>query len=490
MDGVRSLLTPRTIAQNNVSSPYITPEFKARQKIWRQVYQNKSPWLIPGKIWSANIGAIAAGEVARLVTLNMLASVKNNADLDTIFQQEIIWDIRNQVEYGLALGGLMIKPYFSGGVVRMTFAQPNEYEILSVDTDGTILECYFKDFERIFDKGNYEYLIRVEHHIFDRSLSQYKIVNEVYRSDSVGTIGMKYGDLGAQFERVPRWSGIQSEQVITGVTKPLFGYFKPATSNTIDTKSPYGVSIFDKALDNLELADKQLSGLVREFKIKEGKLYVSQLALEGTERVAKRTKEKIPYLEDDFYVKIFTDDKEGSPFFEVFSPEIRSTEFLQVFNKYQQLVEDNIGLMHGTFSAPDITDRTATEVRESKHRTYSTVDANQKALRRAFEGALYGMAHYLGIAPNSWELITQFDRSLVEDPIETLSQMREDVLSGMLRPELYLAKKYNIPEEEAKQRMPQGTQKIIDNRTKYVWTPVEFGFAEGAEPPPEQGEGV
>lgn len=486
MDGVRSLLTPKTIMQNTISSPYVSSEYQTRQKLWRLIYQNKAPWLIPGKVYSANIGATLSSEIARYITINMLATVRNDITLNTLFQNEVLADIRNQVEYGLAFGGMIIKPYWTNGVVKITFAQPNEYELISVDSDGTILECYFKDYETIYVGGKYEYLVRVEHHLFDRQTGQYKIMNEVYRSDSIGSIDTKYGNTQAQLQRVPRWQGIQLEQLLSGVTQPMFGYFKPAVSNTIDTKSPYGVSLFDKAITSLEQADKQLSGLVREFKIKEGKLYVSQLALEGTERVNKRSGAKLPHLDDDFYVKLFTDDKQGDTFFEVFSPDIRSEDFLRVFNKYQQLVEDNVGLMHGTISSPDITDRTATEVREAKQKTHATVEANQKALERAFEGALYSMSYYMGNPQGSWELITQFDRSLVEDPVETLDQMREDVLSGLLRPELYLAKKYNITEEEALKRMPQGTQKIVDNRTKYVWTPVEFGFENGQSPPAQE----
>jgi len=460
-DGVRGLFSEKSIIQR-AQQANIT-ELQARQALWRQVYQNKAPWLVPGKIYSANLAAIASGEVARLITLDIRAGIDSSPELNDIFQKEMFWDIRNQVEYGLAFGGVIIKPYMSAGIPRITFAQSNEYEIIQVDTDGTILDCYFKDYEQILVDSRYEYLVRVEHHKYNRNTQTYQIINEIYRSDETGMIGTQYFDVQAQFNRIQRWQGIQVEQTLTNVKHPLFGFFKPATSNTIDTKSPYGVSIFDKALQTIMLADRQLSGLVREFKIKEGKLYVDRLALEGTQRASG----SLPYLDDDFYVKMDVDPKQGSTFFEVFSPEIRSEHFLRVFNKYQQLVEDNIGLMHGTFSAPDITDRTATEVRESKHKTYSTVSANQKALQKALQQAINAVAFYLNIPTAEVTII--FDDSLLRDPDEVLNSMRDDVSMGLIRPELYLSRKYNISEEEAREFMPRGTQLLRGANTLLTW---------------------
>jgi len=468
MDGV-GRLAGRELT--NIQTPASTL-MQTRQLLWRQMYLNMSPWLVRGKVFSTNLACTASGEVARLVTLDMRSAVDTDAAVHEIYEREVLWNIRNQVEYGLAFGGMIIKPYFSAGMPRVTFAQPHEYDIISVDTDGSILECYFKDFEQTVVQGTVEYLCRVEHHIFDRANGTYSIINEVYRANGdmfggVGNLGTKYGNTEKALRSVPRWAGIAVEQTLTGVHAPLFGFFKPATSNSIDTKSPHGVSIFDKAVPVIELADIQLSGLVREFKIKEGRLYVDKLALEGTDRRG----EKIPHLADDFYIKMDVDPKQGTTFFEVFSPEIRSTDFLRVFNKYQQLVEDNIGLMHGTFSAPDITDRTATEVRESKHRTYSTVSSNQAALQKALQQAVNALAFYLGRpAP---QVVTAFDDSLLRDPQEVLTGMADDVASGLIRPEIYLAKKYGMTEREALNMMPEGRQLLRGTNTMITWNEPE-----------------
>ena len=47
-----------------------------------------------------------------------------------------------------------------------------------------------------------------------------------------------------------------------------------------------------------------------------------------------------------------------------------------------------------------------------------------------------------------------WDDSLVLDKDSELESMRNDVAAGILRPEIYLAKKYGVSEEEALKMMP------------------------------------
>ena len=432
----------------------------AKKKLWRQIYKNEAPWLRPGRIHSANLAAIAVGDVARLVTMDLKARVVGDERIAKTFTREAMWDIRNHVEYGLALGGFVMKPYAWGDDVRVALVLPREYEILEVDTDGTIADIKFFDHETGQEK------VRVERHVFDGVAGICAITNEVFEK------GRPLKDAAAALKAVPRWANILPAQEIAGCEAPLFGFFRPATSNTVDMGGIHGVSFFDKAIPTIKLADEHLSALVREFRLKEARLYVDRDAIDMTVRGGGR----LPHLEEDLYVKMDVDagSGNGKVFFEVFSPDIRSAEYLSTFNKYQQLVEDCLGLMHGTFSMPDTTDRTATAVRESKHRTYATVLSNQHALRQCLEEVMHAMAKYLGKDPGALELALAFDDSLVRDPQETLRDMLADVSMGLVRPELYLAKKYGVTEEDAKAMMPKGTQLLRDGRTALTWNEAEL----------------
>ena len=52
------------------------------------------------------------------------------------------------------------------------------------------------------------------------------------------------------------------------------------------------------------------------------------------------------------------------------------------------------------------------------------------------------------------EISIDFDDSIIEDTRTELQDMRADVAAGLIRGELYVAKKYGVSEEEARKMMP------------------------------------
>ena len=53
--------------------------------------------------------------------------------------------------------------------------------------------------------------------------------------------------------------------------------------------------------------------------------------------------------------------------------------------------------------------------------------------------------------PELDEITIDFDDSIIEDQRTEFNDMRQDVAAGLLRPELYVAKRYGVSEEEAKE---------------------------------------
>ena len=421
-------------------------EMRTEQALWKRIYQNKSPWLTKN-VKSLNLAATIAAEVSRLVTLDIKSSV-NDEEINKIYQREIMRGLRNQVEYGLALGGFVMKPYAANGVIRVDFAQPADYQIVSAASDGTILEIFFKDFTQ--QKNNY--YIRIEYHKFDELNSRYFISNRVFRSDEKGTIGTEITD----FSNIDAWANIEPEFELQNIKMPLFGYFKPAVSNNIDTKSSQGISVFARAIDAIKRADIQLSGLMREFRVKEAKQYVSSTALPGGKKAAP-----LPYLEYDYYIKLDMADKTGSDkFFESYSPELYSQQFLDVLDEYKRQIEDCIGMSHGTISSPDRVARTATEIQVSKDRTAILVSENQNNLQECFENAIYALSVWKNWPnrPPELTVTTEWDDSTWVNWESQLTGMREDVASGLIKGVLYVMKKYGVDEATALEMMPDSAE--------------------------------
>ena len=144
---------------------------------------------------------------------------------------------------------------------------------------------------------------------------------------------------------------------------------------------------------------------------------------------------------------------------DTFSPVIRDESLFNGLNELLRKVEFNCGLAYGTLSNVQETAKTATEIIMSKQRSYATVSDIQKSLEYALKNLAYAMnvwASLIGKSSSSdYEMTFNWDDSLVVDKKEELASMQQDVSGGLIRPELYIMKKYGVDEKTAQEMMPQ-----------------------------------
>lgn len=121
-------------------------------------------------------------------------------------------------------------------------------------------------------------------------------------------------------------------------------------------------------------------------------------------------------------------------------------------------------MSYGTISDPLNEALTATEILASKQRMYSTNYDIQKALGTAIENLVEAMDKIVtlySLAPEgSYTVAAEWHDSILTDEREELAEMRADVASGILRPEKYIAKKYGVEEDEAKDWLPSMAELI------------------------------
>lgn len=82
---------------------------------------------------------------------------------------------------------------------------------------------------------------------------------------------------------MPRWAELEPETVVTGINFNLYGWFKVAAANNVDTTSKMGISIFSKGSELIRDADEQYSSLCWEYKGGELAVDVDPLALKENE---------------------------------------------------------------------------------------------------------------------------------------------------------------------------------------------------------------
>lgn len=408
--------------------------------LWAKMYQNKAPW-VKDDTRSLNLASGIAGELARLVTLEMKSEIADN-DLMNQSYQKLMKSIRINTEYACAKGGIVFKPYVNGDKLYIDCVHVDRIFPVRFE-DGELMSCVFM--ERITKEQ--DVYTRLEFHDFEDG--NCTILNRAY----VNRLGN--GELGTEIPlvKVPEWEDLDEEVSLTDLTRPLFSYFKMPLANTIDDESNLGVSVYSRAIDLIKEADLQYSRILWEF---EG----SELAIDVDETCLKEG-EELPKGKDRLFRKLDIEGKDGD-FYSVFNPDIRDSSLFNGLNKILQRIEFVCGLAYGTISDVQETEKTATEILASKQRSYSTVSDIQKALKNSLEDLIVSMSdlcrlYKIGDGQTENEASFEFDDSLVVDSGTDQAVMLQEVAAGIIKPEIYLMRRYGLTEDQCKDYMPNQT---------------------------------
>lgn len=414
--------------------------------IWSGMYIGDASWLSK-EIKSLGLAASIAGEIAMSTTIEMEVDITGSARADYLAKQmeNVISRLRINTEYANAKGGLVFKPYVVGDEILVDYVQADQFYPVSFDGNGNITSAIFSDQRK---KGQFWYT-RLEYHRFDND--QYIIINKVFKSDSENVLGNE-----TSFSVVSDWADLEEEVVVTGITSPLFSYFKYPFANSIDTSSPLGVSCYSRAIGLIEEADKIASGLYWEFESGKRAIYVDETAF-GKD--ASTGKAKLPIGRLYRSLKGTGPIGEKGKLFDAWTPEFREASYQSGLNGVLRSIEFSCFLSYGTISDPAEIAKTATEVNSSKQRYYSMVSDNQKSLKTALDQLLYAMDVYadlFGLAPSGeYEATYDFDDSIIVDADTQMLQDRIDVQSGLLSKVDYRVRNYGESEEFAKNKLAE-----------------------------------
>ncbi|MEG1991430.1 MAG: phage portal protein, partial [Christensenella sp.] len=363
--------------------------------------------------------------------------------------QPVLDKLRQCCEYGCAKGGIVFKPYIDGKRIAVDAVHADRFFPTAFDGSGKITGAVFV--ERL-TKGKKYYTRFERHNLFNRG---YEITNAAYVSDVESMIGRET-DLAS----VDEWASLEAHSIIQNIDTPLFAYFKAAQANTTDTGSPLGVSVYARAVDLLQEADKQYSRLLWEFEGGELAIHADCTLFD----IGSDGKRRIPAGKERLYAALNMGDEVNQ--LKTFSPALRDESFNNGLNTLLIRIEDNCGLARGTFSNPQGEARTATELKILKQRSYATVADNQKSLQAALEQLIYAMDVWttLGkLAPaGNYEVSFKWDDSIIVDSeAEQLIRMQE-VAAGILKPEEYIKWRYGITDDAKILEMMPAMNKLVE----------------------------
>lgn len=532
---IKSMIGSRTI-QNELHVSYaISPQMESEIQKWTLMYKDKAPWVHeptdddPTRIVSLGLPALIASEKARTALLELESEITTptesvevpNPDYpgetqytvdaegekvpiprslppEKIMEDRPVGDtaraeylesqykklkkqLRKQIEYGIAKGGLVIKPYVvmnkpvtSEGVdsdieptvdIEFDFIQADAFYPLAFDASGRITEAAFIQSKT---ERNQVYR-RLEYHKWENNVVT--VINRAYRSNNVRSGGdYDNSDLGEEIslKEVPEWKDLDEKAVIKNVVKPLFAYFRMPEANTIDTSSPLGVSGFSRAVNLIRDADMQYSRLLWEYEAGEMAIDIDRDALRPETDSNGNIKSVPNHLQQRLFRKV--DLGSDSDTYNPFAPALRDNSYTEGLNTILMRIEDVCGISRGTLSDSADVARTATELKILKQRSYQTNADIQQAIEDAIRDVIYIMNVYATlyeITPEGdYEVNFEWDDSIIVDIDEEINKrltLMQNGLASKLENRMWYFGETEVQAREALAKIDEENQKAMES---------------------------
>lgn len=447
----------------------ISSKLEAKIREWGNIYENKAPWLNKD-VKSLELSSSVASEFVRLTTAEMKTEITGSARASFLQEQykKMLKNLLDNLEKGNARGGIIFKPYVKNGQIFIDFVIQGNFYPISFDDTGKIISIVFATQKT---EGNYIYT-RLEYHRLEGT--DYYISNTAYKSNNNSSLGKKIN-----LSEVPEWKDIEKEVKIENIEKPLFAYYKPPIANNVDTKSPLGISVFAKAVNLIKDADEQYGRVIWEYEASEKAVYASIEALKPKKEIirdeeGKRVKWETPKLKERLFKAIDISKTNGEDFFQDYSPEIRDEAFWRGLNKILERIEFNVGLAYGTLSEPAFSDKTATEIKTSKQRSYVTISRMQENLQDALEDLIYAidiLTTLYSLAPaGTYQASFEWGDSVLTDTEREQTLQMQEVGQGLRSKLRYIMWRYGLTEQQAQEELDRIQEEKISNQEAFGFT--------------------
>ena len=451
-----------TIEQTLNIVPAVSNKMAEAIDRWTDMYEDKASWLHepdfndPTKIVSLGLPAFIASEKARMAVIelkseitapketkevdnpkyfppvaDMMGNVKTSGEPKTIvkeiatspeeraefmngeYQAKLIPKLRTQLEFGIAKGSLIIKPYVVkskqqdvAGMdsnqqgeaedkysIEFDFIQADCFYPFAFDSSGNLSEVAFiqtkTDKDKVYTRLEYHKLegnnVTISNQAFESEVN----VAQQYSTSSVASLGRE-----VELSKVPEWKNLPKKVTIKNVDRLLFGYFKMPDANTIDPHSPLGISGFARAESLIKEADLQYSRLLWEYEGGELAIDIDRDALTDTKDFKGQSHSVMGHLQKRLYRPI---DLGESNTYQPYAPTLRDSSMINGLNNILMRIEDVVALSRGTMADVAAEARTATELKILKQRSYSSNYHIQQALKKALEDCVYSMDVYCTI---------------------------------------------------------------------------------------------
>lgn len=357
-----------------------------------------------------------------------------NATAQDPFAQSIMTQLsgkaRQATEMSLVGGACYIKPCPGKAGFSFALIPRNNALIFGRDGEGNVTDMGTVECST---QGRYYYTLCERRTVDEKGYLT--IENKLYRSLNAHSIGTQ-----VSLTDHPEYAQLSDRYCFT---QPVHSVglveVKTPMLNCVDGSAD-GVSVFAPAMGLIRNIDENEQQLAGEFRKGQSRVFASRDLLKdtGTGLV----------LEDDLFIGLDEDPEQVG--ITVFSPALRQQSYLERKQEYLRNVESVIGLKRGMLSDTNAEDRTATEISSSAGDYNLTVIDFQRMWTQAVEetvglccclAKLYRMA----VPAEQPKVSIDWGNGVLYDEDKTWADYQQMVANGLLKPEIALGWRFNIP---------------------------------------------
>lgn len=339
----------------------------------------------------------------------------------------------NLVEMYMALGtGATTEYKDAKGNVKINYIYAPMIFPLEVE-NGEIVSCAF---------GSYtgtEYFVEVHQ----------RQANDTYKINNYHFI--EKASESSKYEVIPK-DGVVDEYISE---VKMFQIYTPNIKNNISIFSPFGISVYGNALDEIKTADLVYDSFKNEFLLGKKKIFLREGAVNykiiTDEKGQPQTVPIFDENETEFFAIQDVDDEGGKQkLIEESNPQLRVQEHTEGMQTALNTVGKAVGfgLDYFTFKGNG-TYQNTTQIISTKSELYTNIKQHEKVLDGALKDLIKAVMYLRNNTTYEKDITIDFDDSIVEDSAEVKRQALLELNAGIIDNVQYYQDVYKMTKEQA-----------------------------------------
>lgn len=430
---------------------------------WLKVYQGTPSWVGDDKeqvLHTLNVASTMCRDLANKAVseIEISDNSRENEPFRQFVDDELTQQIRDQLEFGLASGAFVCRPYYDAEMNRITLSWYTADRFIPVDFSGKrCVSGIFIDQDVVSDGTSQTVYTKLELQKWNYGKKgvggSVDITVKLFKSNGVETLGSEVG-----LSTYAKWASIPPSTHIDDLEAPMFVYAPMPFTNNKAINEKFGVSLYKDGMSQLEQIDRAWDDLNWELQSSQNKVFLDEQMIETVRTSSGEIVPRLDSKEKRLY-KVMDANGAVNKFMDVYSPAIRQADITATLKTNLALLCTACGLDSGAYVYDEQAQAvTATEIRTKNQKTYQTICAVQKwtvmPAVRAIVKAVYEMQLLYDIQNfGDIDLNVAFGDSILVD-VETDKQNAQRETTLGLRSKLnYMMEYRGLSEEDAKKEL-------------------------------------